>query len=445
MPQATWLIAVTIAIAACSASGAGGPSLIAPMDGGPRDTGGSGVDDAGADSPPTDAPIDASTDAAIDAPIDVPPDITDLAVICGGAAPVTFDEWEDCYEKRKCEWEVGCFPPYPFRDVADCVASGDAVSGGQLGAARRERKRAVEQGRASINVDAFTHCLIRTNATHCDTAFHEPACLTRFAGTIADDETCFADIDCMSSGAVCDRSCPDACCLGSCRRKLREGEQCSLSESCEPGLLCPGLGTKCISGDVGTPCDKDSTTQCDFGTFCDSQELRCTPTLAPGAACTSGLQCGDDYTCVGLSIVRPDPGHCRRISKPGDRCDGFCFGNLYCETKSRTCQSFPVLGEACSLFVACAGVNAICDNGICVPRSDVGVSCGGQTCLPGLFCTSELGDPNPTCSARRADGEPCTAPGHCESYLCSGDASQAGVCLPWSDMCPSLIGSIRGQ
>jgi hypothetical protein len=176
--------------------------------------------------------------------------------------------------------------------------------------------------------------------------------------------------------------------------------------------------------------------QCDFGAFCDSATLRCAPTLAPGAACTSLLQCGEDHTCVGLSITSSNPGHCLRISQPGDACDGFCFGNLYCDSASRTCHRFRALGEVCSLFIPCGGANALCNNGVCALRSDVGVTCGGKTCLPGLFCTSELGDPAPICAAPGAVGDRCAAPGHCESFLCSGTNSQTDVCLPWIDTCP---------
>jgi len=426
---------LAVVASACSTNRPSGPSLVGPTDGGIDDSGAddSGADDAGGRGGPIDASIDAPPDAPADAPIDASPEITDLAVICGGTAPVTFDDWEDCYQKRKCEWEVGCVPLDHFRDVQDCVASADAVGGGQLAAERRDRKRAVDDGRTSINVEAFTQCLIRTSATRCNTALFDPACLTRFSGTIADNEDCLADVDCASPDAVCSSSCHDACCVGTCQRKFREGEDCQLFESCEPGLRCTGI--KCVSGDIGTSCAKGSVNQCDFGTFCDSKTLRCTPTLAPGAACTSLLQCGGDTMCVGLSITVSDPGHCVRISKAGDPCDDFCDGNLYCDKTSGICRDLPELGQSCSLFTPCAGANTICDKGLCVLRSDVGVSCAGQTCLPGLFCTSELGDPAPSCAARRAVGEPCAAPTHCESYLCSGSANQLGVCLAWSDTC----------
>jgi hypothetical protein len=417
--RAGWFLAIAVAAAACSAGS--GPKLMGPLgdDGGPPDG-----------APPDGGPPDGGTDG--------PGNPGDLATACGGTAPVTFDDWENCYRKRKCEWEVGCVSLNVFRDVADCIASGDALEGGQLAAERRARKRAVDQARAAINVPAFTTCLLRTSAATCLTALHEPACLTRFTGKIADTQDCFTDIDCASPGAVCQTNCPDACCVGSCHRKLRLNEACSLSDSCEPGLVCNG--SVCVTGDVGTSCDPlRSAIECDFGTFCDSKTRRCTPQFPPGAECTRLAQCGGDTTCVGLSISSSNPGHCLRISQPGDQCDDFCFGNLFCDTAAKICRKLPALDRtdpACSTLIPCAGTNTICNSGRCVLRSDVGVSCSGQTCLPGLFCTSELGDGNPKCAARRADNDACASPTHCQSFLCSGNASQPGVCLPWKNTCP---------
>jgi hypothetical protein len=413
------LLAIAVVAAACGDGS--GPGLMGPTgdDGGTTD----GSDGTGTGS-------DGGTDG--------PGDPTDLATACGGTAPVTLDDWENCYRKRKCEWEVSCVSLNEFRDVADCVASGDAAQGGQLTEERRARKRAVEQGRASLNVAAFTQCLLRTGAARCDTALYDPACLTRFTGTIADNQGCYTSIDCASPDAVCQTDCHDACCVGTCHRKFREGETCDDFASCEPGLRC-GLGSngfRCVNGNPGSSCEANGVFQCDFGTFCDPATLKCTPTLAPGAACMREPQCGGDHLCVGLSITSSNPGHCLRISQPGDHCDGvgFCFGNLYCA--SNTCQSMPVLGQSCSASIPCAGANTICNNARCVLRSDVNVSCSGDTCLPGLFCTSELGDNPGVCAARRADGQPCAAPSHCQSFLCSGDAAQPGMCLPWKNTCP---------
>src|SRR5262249_39465435 len=124
-----------------------------------------------------------------------------------------------------------------------------------------------------------------------------------------------------------------------------------------------------------------------------------------------------------------------RMREVGDSCDSFCYGDLYCDGSGH-CHALPGLSEGCSGLTPCGGVNTICSNGSCVLRSDAGVTCNNQSCLPGLFCTSELNDPNPKCAAPRAEGQPCAAPRHCASFLCSGNSTQVGVCLPWSNTCP---------
>src|ERR1051325_4810426 len=107
MRRADGLVAIAIAVAAaCGADP--GPMLTGPIgdDGGPGD--GSGSDGTGSGS-------DGGTDG--------PGGPTDLAQACGGTAPVTLDDWENCYLKRKCEWQVGCVSLNSFRDTADCIAS----------------------------------------------------------------------------------------------------------------------------------------------------------------------------------------------------------------------------------------------------------------------------------------------------------------------------------
>lgn len=415
MARATWTIGWLIA--ACG-SNSSHPALVTSADAG-ANAGDNTCDDAGMPGSDGDASVES----------------IDLAVICGGKEPVTFDDWEDCFQRRRCEWQVGCQSLNTFRDVEECMASADAASGGRLAEERRARRRAVDQGRARIDRAAFARCLSRTDAIHCNTALYDPACLTRFTGTIADGEVCYTDIDCRSRDATCSANCSnDACCSGACTPKRKEGQSCTTFRSCEPGLNCNGI---CIAGDIDTPCSDSG--DCDPEAWCDFRTYRCKPTLPVGAECTSILQCGDDTTCIGLSIVHANPGHCERSSRSGDPCDDAvgCYGHLYCARSPNTalgqCRELPELGESCSALVPCAGVATLCSSGRCALRSEAGVACSAQTCLPGLFCTSALGDPAPRCAARRATNMPCNDPGQCESYLCSGNP---GVCLEWRELCP---------
>lgn len=377
--------------------------------------------------PTPDGPPDAPAE-----PDAGPIDEDTLVEICG-SMPVTFDDWERCYRKRQCELEVNCRPLNTYRDEQECLELGDAFEGGRLSAELRERTRAVAQSQASINVEAFTRCLIETSSAHCNTASTNAFCATRFTGTIPDGGACLADVDCASPGAACKSDCRDACCAGTCEPKLREGESCPEIDSCEPGLRCPFNTDRCVSGDIDSPCTNDA--QCDSNAWCDRQKGLCRPDFPLGSDCTNPLQCGGQASCIGVSVSTTNPGKCLRISEPGDKCDYFCYGNLACA--GGICRELPGLGEGCGGLTPCSGVNAVCSNGTCVQRGDVGTACSDREgCRAGLFCTSELQDPDPTCAARRVDDEPCTDPSHCNSHLCSGSSEQPGVCLPWSDTCP---------
>jgi hypothetical protein len=414
-------IVVLVAAAACHTSTTSGGET-----GGPEVP----IDAGSVDTPP---PIDADAGTPDAPPADAPP--TGLTELCGAEAPAPsapgyVDYWERCYLKRWCEWQVGCSALNPYRDAQDCIDRSDDVVGGALSAELRERTRAIEQHRASIDVAAFTQCLVETSEAYCTTARFSAACATRFTGTIGDGGGCYTDIDCASPGATCESSCSDACCLGTCRPKLTQGQACADDDACEPGLVCHHT---CLSGDLGSRCSSDS--DCDWSAWCNAG--RCAATFPPGSSCTSGFQCGGDTSCIGLSIIDPSPGQCLSISHAGDRCDFLCFGNLYCDG-SGICRDLPGLGQSCPGFTPCSGVDTICSNGRCVLRGDAGAACSTtQPCRPGLYCNSELNDPNPTCVAPGGTGQPCADPRHCESYLCSGTTGQPGQCLGWAGTCPA--------
>jgi hypothetical protein len=436
--SALWVVA-----AACSAPASHG-SLVTSTDagdggesdgdGGPTGTG-PGDGDGGV---PGDGGIPIDGRPLIDAPTDIPdapPEVTDLAVLCGGHAPQSFDDWEDCYLKRTCEWRVGCVTGNSYSSVDDCIAFEDGLSGGELSAERRERQRAVEAHTASIDIDAFTTCLIQTSATRCNTALYDPACLTRYTGTVGDQASCLTDIDCASPGATCESSCTDACCEGTCQPKPTAGQACTGYGECAPGFPC-NESLLCTVGDVGSPCNPNHVLDCDNDAWCDPSSRRCAPTFPEGAECTNLLQCGGNTSCVGTSITSAAPGHCVRDSQPGDPCDSWCHGNLYCS--GGTCHSLPVLGQSCGALTPCAGANTVCDKGSCVMRSEVGHACSQDLpCKPGSFCTPALATVPPTCAVPQAAGATCNDPSQCDSHLCSGSATKSGVCQPWLDPCPS--------
>lgn len=416
-----------VATALITASGCGdnvredahSPDGNEPIDGGTIGDGGN--------TSPTDSGVGIGGNG--DASNNTPP--PDLAALCG-SVPKTLDDWETCYLNRWCAVQTTCTIPAPYLDVNECINRSADFYGGSLSEERRARKRAVEEGRASLNAPAFTKCLADLSIDRCDTAptaNASPDCSNRFTGTILDGGTCYADVECVSPGATCDTQCTDSsCCIGTCHPKLKQGEVCQDTTACEPGLRCHRV---CLSGDIGSSCS--SVLDCDQGAWCKSGQ--CVPTLPGGSECSDNSQCGGQTICVGATLLGA-PGHCTNVAIAGNPCDSFCLGGLYCST-SGTCQQRPVVGESCSTFVNCLGVDAFCSNDTCVQAGSEGDPCGGsQPCQAGLFCTSELGALNPTCAAPGATGQECAAPSHCESYQCSGNSTMNGVCLAWSDMCP---------
>jgi hypothetical protein len=384
---------------------------------------------------PMDAQPDASpADAGIDAPppdSGVEPPLPDLTAICGGQ-PKTFAEWELCYRRRWCEWRVGCLPMNSYSDMQECMERGDDVEEGRLEIEHRERQRAVDLGRVEIDKTAFARCLLDTSASQCNTARYSVACASRFKTIVnrnSDAGSCYIDAECRSPGATCEANCADACCLGTCKPKLKLGQPCELEDSCEPGLVC---NQTCQSGDVGAACT--TFLDCDSSAWCDAG--RCKADLAPGAPCTGRSQCGGQTSCIGYSIVSGRPGSCKSISRPGDACELICYGGLTCT--AGTCRELPELGGTCSAFAPCSGVDNVCVGGVCVTRRAETATCSDEhPCLPGLFCTSEVGAPDPVCSAPRGLDAVCSKPSHCESRVCSSVAGETGVCLPWRGTCPS--------
>lgn len=367
-------------------------------------------------------------DAGVDAPPDAPPE--SLAAMCGGAEPQTLAEWDACFVKRQCEVIVNCSELNLYADVSECIALLDAVNGGRLGFEAFERERSIAAGRAALDEVAFTQCLRELDSRQCGTAGKPPSCGSRFAGTVADVEACLSDAECLSSGASCaPADCGDSCCLGTCEPRPGLDEPCLDLFDCEPGLKCSISSFTCITGDVGTPCPH--RVDCDPGAWCDGGV--CRPDFGEGEPCSSLLQCGGETTCVA--------GQCRRVTEPGDACDEFCFGNLYCDLSGAglgVCRPLPSNGQPCGALLPCLGQTQRCGaGGVCVERSDLGDPCTDGSCLPGLFCSDQLGEANPVCRAPLADGaSECNQPAQCQSHICSGDESAPGSCQPSQTSCP---------
>jgi hypothetical protein len=393
---------------------------------------------------PGDAGDDASDDPGHhpDAGVDATPDAGepgDLATMCG-SVPTTLQDWERCRVKRLCETLVHCSERNLYTDAQECIALRDTLLDGEVASDVFESTRAVAARRASIDVAAFTQCLQELSPERCSTAGTAPSCATRYTGTVADGQPCFNNAECASPGASCSPSeCGASCCAGTCTPRRRLGQACNGTDLCEPGLVCSISTLKCETGDVGSACggfDFD----CDAGNWCDHGI--CKPDLAEGVQCNSILQCRGETSCVGKYRHVEAVPRCRHVTSVGDACDDFCLGNLLCDLSNPAgfgvCRSLPRRGEPCNPLVGCIGQSDRCgEQGTCIPRTAAGQPCVDGTCLPGLFCTDQLGAANPVCRVPFADGESgCKQGAQCQSRVCSGNEATPGRCQPAQSMCP---------
>lgn len=389
---------------------------------------------------------DGGVDAADASMIDAPPQGS-LAQMCG-SAPATPAQWEQCYVKRWCEATINCSITTLYASVQECIDSSEWATGGQRDFDIAENLRAVSDGRATIDVTQFTQCLQELDPTRCNTAGTAVACKLRYDGTIANGQPCYADAECASPGAACTPTdCGAACCTGTCAPKKMLGEgACSGSglNACEPGLVCSAAHGGCYTGDPGDICRRN--TDCDAGAYCDqvgTQQGVCAADKGAGATCNSVLQCGGETGCVGLKRNVGTP-QCRRLTEPGDACDDYCLGGMYCDLSNPNglgvCRNLPVGEEACHSLLPCAGIHKQCGaSGHCEPRLQSGQSCANPNlvCDVGLFCTSILGAATPICRPRFADGESgCTQDYQCQSHLCSGSPTSPGQCMTGQSTCP---------
>jgi len=340
---ARWFVA-SVTLLGCSSA----PSNFAD-DGDPGDGSGSGATDGDVGDSLEDGGVDAP-DAADASMIDAPA-AGSLAQMCG-STPTTPAEWEQCYVKRWCETTVHCAIANVFASVQECITASNWSTGTQRDFDASENIRSVNDGRASIDVTQFTNCLSELSTNRCNTAGTAPACKLRYQGTIANGGSCYANADCAGPDALCSPvDCGASCCTGVCTPKKALGSPtCSGAgvNACEPGLVCSSQG--CVSGDVGSVCTSNSG--CDAAGYCSqigTQPGVCALDKDANLTCSNVLQCGGETGCVGL-IRNVGTPMCRRISQPGDACDDYCLGAMYCDLPASglgVCKALPSGDQTC--------------------------------------------------------------------------------------------------
>ncbi len=232
---------------------------------------------------------------------------------------------------------------------------------------------------------------------------------TPISGTVADGGACTINAECRSL------ACFGASCPGSCGPRHAAGEACSSADHCQAGLAC--VGSKCAARKAwGAPCATGDV--CASFTMCTTKpdgSKACLPfgasyTRAAGQTCAStedlcqtGLACRANVDATGRSIW---PGTCVAPVAAGADCGDanpdMCPEGHYCVivagTGRGTCETEPVVGEACGLqynFVS--------------------------RCASGLSCVDDV------CREPKVNGTACLTPEECASENCVDGSCEAEV------------------
>ncbi|HEY3353541.1 MAG TPA: choice-of-anchor Q domain-containing protein [Polyangia bacterium] len=268
-------------------------------------------------------------------------------------------------------------------------------------------------------------------------------------------ETCVADDDAQSCGAVC-VACgggTPACVGGTCA--------CTAS-SCATGEVC--AGGACVSGTCTTAADCQNPPPCRVaaGAVCNASHLCEYPLAATGATCSTG------HCCAGTCVPN-DPAHCGASCAPcgavtggsatcdGTACGYACGGGYYdsgtacaaCDVPDHcgaSCQSCPAVADADRTCAAACGYE--CHGGFydtgatcaaCAIDTHCGpscVACAGTTptCLGtrcGCTAASCGTGATPICDDASKACRGCVAHGECASGACD---FTSGACVAAADV-----------
>jgi hypothetical protein len=211
------------------------------------------------------------------------------------------------------------------------------------------------------------------------------------------------------------------------------------TNSCDGGQSCDPATGNCVDNpdaSAGTPCGNSSNNPpCDLADTCDGAG-NCQSNTAPdGTACSDGLFCNGNDSCVA--------GACTGPGTTGDPCAGGAECNNCCNEAADNC--FCAAGTACG-----SGSSGQCDNpdscnatGTCLANNKSGPCSDGNACTTNDTCSggSCVGGPPPNCNDNNVcTDDSCVAPGGCvntpddtntcsDGNDCTSDACSGGNCV----------------
>jgi hypothetical protein len=174
------------------------------------------------------------------------------------------------------------------------------------------------------------------------------------------------------------------------------GQACAGDDECVPPLECQSSVCTAMPGD-GQPC-------------------------LEGSYCAADLYCGEDDSC---HVPRGRGGACPE----GDEA---CADDLYCDSRTTTCQPMLGSGESCAHASWACGEDLYCSpaTSTCKPDPGAGGDCADSsgTCAEGFYCDGAM-----VCQATKPGGAACADDEECRSYDCAD-----GACSDATATCPFM-------
>jgi len=278
------------------------------------------------------------------------------------------------------------------------------------------------------------------------------ACNGGAGGPVAFGDYCtrYVDITCRAAEA-CD-------CLGTysmdmCRLAMRMDCEDEVERPVSEGLMsydaetagrCLGdlktvLGDCSLEGDdYPEACDSFLEGTVEAGQLCEDEEVcrpgldchndLCTDLPGQGEGCLDGYVCESDLYCGGDSL-------CHRYKSRGEGCETeswTCDDDLYCDSRSWTCEPYLGAGESCSHNSSACDDDLYCSSSTqtCLPYPASGESCAETyQCAEGFYC-----DADTVCREQKEGGEPCVDYDECLSGDCVDGLCEEGA----MEGCPFL-------
>jgi hypothetical protein len=223
-----------------------------------------------------------------------------------------------------------------------------------------------------------------------------------------------------------------------CAQAKLERVEAMCAPMLDPGPHCKGLYCELFAGDLRElqPCTplEEVGSNCAPGLGCPRLEgqdvcVQVCGELLQGIECFHlGSSCADGLVCTAHGIGFPPPPTCGPAAEEGQGCHDVlapvCAPALLCGPE-QTCVPEPEPGEPC--VVDQCGYTTFCnEQGICeLPRAN------GEPCSFNGQCQSRY-CPSGVCEALPAEGEPCPQTGTCAPGLaCDPDSGTCQVAPPY--------------